>query len=114
METTKTLGQVIKELRLNADMSLRELAEMTGVTAPFLSDVELGRRFPSEEKLGAVAKALKVDLIQLKKYDFRETAAEVRKFLELNPAYGQLFRTALDEAQTKGASPEDLVRRMKQ
>lgn len=113
MESPKTFGQAVKELRLKAGFSLRELAEKTKVTAPFLSDVELGRRFPSEEKLSELAKALGVDAAELKKYDFRETAAEVKKFLEQNPAYGFAFRTALNQAQDKGVSPEDLVKRIK-
>ena len=46
-----TLGQKIHELRDKADLSLRELALKISVSAPFLSDIELGRRFPSEEVL---------------------------------------------------------------
>jgi transcriptional regulator with XRE-family HTH domain len=113
MESPRTLGQAVKGLRLKAGLSLRELAEKTKVTAPFLSDVELGRRFPSEEKLVELASALGVELAQLQKFDFRETAADVKKFLEQNPAYGFAFRTALNQAQDKGVSPEDLVKRIK-
>ena len=113
MEPPKTLGQVLKELRLKADLSLRELAEKTKVTAPFLSDIELGRRFPSAEKLVELAKALEVDIAELRKFDGRETAADVRRFLEQNPAYGFAFRVALNQAQEKGVSPEDLVKRIK-
>ena len=49
----KTLGQRIRELREEKDFSLRELAKKSGVTAPFLSDIELGRRYPSEKVLSA-------------------------------------------------------------
>ena len=113
MDTQKTLGHALKELRLKASLSLRELAEKTKLTAPFLSDVELGRRFPSEGTLADLAKALGTDVAELKKFDFRETAAEVKKFLEQNPAYGFAFRTAVNQAQEKGISPEDLVKRIK-
>ena len=114
MDTRKTLGQALKELRLKAGLSLRELADKAKVTAPFLSDVELGRRFPSEGTLLAdLAKAFAIDVDELKKFDFRETAAEVKKFLEQNPAYGFAFRTAVNQAQEKGVSPEDLVKRIK-
>jgi transcriptional regulator with XRE-family HTH domain len=46
-----SLGQRIRELRDKADLSLRGLAMRIGISSPFLSDIELGRRFPSEEIL---------------------------------------------------------------
>jgi transcriptional regulator with XRE-family HTH domain len=54
-----SLGQRIHELRDEADLSLRELAKKIGVSAPFLSDIELGRRFPSEEILAKMESAKK-------------------------------------------------------
>jgi transcriptional regulator with XRE-family HTH domain len=47
----KTLGEHIKEVREERDLSVRELAKKLNVSAPFLSDVELGRRHPSDEVL---------------------------------------------------------------
>jgi transcriptional regulator with XRE-family HTH domain len=46
-----SLGQRLHELRDRADLSLRELAKKVGISSPFLLDIELGRRFPSEEIL---------------------------------------------------------------
>lgn len=48
----KTLGQRIRELRERDDLSLREFARKLGVSAAFLSDVELGRRHPSIIAIG--------------------------------------------------------------
>ena len=48
----KTFGEQIRELREKKDLSVRELAKRIKVTPPFLSDVELGRRHPSEDVLG--------------------------------------------------------------
>ena len=42
----KTLGERIRELREERDLSLRELAGKIGVSAAFMSDVELNRRYP--------------------------------------------------------------------
>src|SRR5260370_42315585 len=53
-----SLGQRIHELRDKADLSLRGLAKRIGISSPFLSDIELGRRFPSEEILAKLAGAL--------------------------------------------------------
>ena len=46
---TSGLGQRIRELRGKKDLSLRELAKKLDVSAAFLSDIELGRRYPSEK-----------------------------------------------------------------
>jgi len=46
-----SLGQWLHELRDKADLSLRELARKVGISSPFLSDIDLGRIFPSEEIL---------------------------------------------------------------
>jgi transcriptional regulator with XRE-family HTH domain len=53
------LVQRLHELRDKADLSLRELTRKVGISSPFLSDIELGRRFPSEEILAKLAGALR-------------------------------------------------------
>ncbi|MBV8175358.1 MAG: helix-turn-helix transcriptional regulator [Verrucomicrobia bacterium] len=71
-----SLGQRLHDLRDKADLSLRELAEKVGISSPFLSDIELRRRFPSEEILAKLAKALNVPLEDLKQYDDRAPIAK--------------------------------------
>ncbi|MGH9962328.1 MAG: helix-turn-helix domain-containing protein, partial [Pyrinomonadaceae bacterium] len=58
----KTLGQRIRELRDAKELSLRELAKKLEISAPFLSDIELGRRYPSDEVLASLARKLGVGL----------------------------------------------------
>lgn len=82
MDTAKTLGHFLKEKRSAAGLTLRELAEKIGVTAPFLSDIELGRRYPSDGTLADLAKTLRVPINELKRYDGREPVAEVRKLVD--------------------------------
>lgn len=108
----KTLGQRIRELRELADLSLRELARRIGVTAPFLSDVELGRRFPSEEVLLRLADALNVDVAELRKHDARQPVADFKELVEANPALGMAFRTAVEDVKTGKLSSEDLIKRL--
>ncbi|HEV2435981.1 MAG TPA: helix-turn-helix transcriptional regulator, partial [Verrucomicrobiae bacterium] len=50
-----TLGTKLRALRERAGISLRALAKDAKVSAPFLSDVELGRRFPKDETLMLIA-----------------------------------------------------------
>ena len=53
-----SFDQRIRELRDKAGLSLRKLADQIDISSPFLSDIELGRRFPSEEILAKLAGAL--------------------------------------------------------
>ena len=54
------LGEFIRDLRRNARISLRELAEQAGVSNPYLSQIERGLRKPSAEVLAQIASALRV------------------------------------------------------
>jgi transcriptional regulator with XRE-family HTH domain len=95
----KNLGELIRDLRETAKLSLRALARSVDVSAPFLSDVELGRRYPSDEVLGKVANALKVSVEQLKQHDHREAVSELKKLIAGNPSLGFAFRTALENVK---------------
>ncbi|MYU26267.1 helix-turn-helix transcriptional regulator [Streptomyces sp. SID8352] len=54
------LGEYLREQRRNAQLSLRQLADATGVSNPYLSQIERGLRKPSAEVLQQVAKALRI------------------------------------------------------
>ncbi|MFY1596702.1 helix-turn-helix domain-containing protein [Micromonospora sp. WMMD737] len=63
MATGKDLpdvGGFIRDLRRNAKISLRQLAEQAGVSNPYLSQIERGLRKPSAEVLQQLASALRV------------------------------------------------------
>ena len=59
------LGDYLKEQRVAAALSLRELAEQSGVSNPYLSMVERGVRNPSAQVLQQLAKALHISAEQL-------------------------------------------------
>jgi transcriptional regulator with XRE-family HTH domain len=59
-KTVESLGDYLREQRLSAQLSLRQLAEQTGVSNPYLSQIERGLRRPSAEVLQQLAKALRV------------------------------------------------------
>lgn len=101
-----TLGGRIRELREQRDLSLREFAKRVGHSAPFLSDVELGRRFPSPEVLAKMAHALGVPVTELQAHDTRAPLEDLKRLAELNPAYGIAFRKVIDNK----VSPEDLMK----
>ncbi|MGH9270553.1 MAG: helix-turn-helix domain-containing protein [Ilumatobacteraceae bacterium] len=54
------LGEFIKSQREIASRSVRRLAELAGVSNPYLSQIERGLRRPSAEILQQLAKALKI------------------------------------------------------
>jgi transcriptional regulator with XRE-family HTH domain len=54
------LGAFIREQRATARLSLRRLAELAGVSNPYLSQIERGLRKPSAEILQQIAKALRI------------------------------------------------------
>jgi transcriptional regulator with XRE-family HTH domain len=59
-EEPRDLGGFIRDLRRNARISLRQLAEQAGVSNPYLSQIERGLRKPSAEVLAQLAGALRV------------------------------------------------------
>ncbi len=60
-----SLGEYLREQRVAAELSLRQLAEQTGVSNPYLSQIERGLRRPSAEVLQQLAKALRISAEQL-------------------------------------------------
>jgi transcriptional regulator with XRE-family HTH domain len=59
-EQIGSLGEFIAGQRRSAQLSLRQLAELTGISNPYLSQIERGLRKPSAEVLQQLAKALRV------------------------------------------------------
>lgn len=64
-KTVGTLGEYLREQRMSAELSLRQLAEQAGVSNPYLSQIERGLRRPSAEVMQQLAKALRISAEQL-------------------------------------------------
>lgn len=56
----KEVGEFIREQRKGARLTIQKLAGSTGVSVPYLSQIERGLRKPSAEILQAIAKGLRV------------------------------------------------------
>jgi transcriptional regulator with XRE-family HTH domain len=61
----------MRRRREELDLSLREFAKRLDCSAAFISDIELGRRHPSEKVLAEIARVLKVKLEELQAMDVR-------------------------------------------
>ena len=108
------LGRKLRELREAADISLRELARGVDVSAPFLSDVELGRRYPSDEILTKLAKKLGVRLAELKQLDTRGTVGDLKRMIEASPSLGFAFRSMVDHVNTGKLSSDEIAAKLKE
>jgi transcriptional regulator with XRE-family HTH domain len=64
-KTVEGLGDYLREQRVSARLTLRQLAEQAGVSNPYLSQIERGLRRPSAEVLQQLAKALRISAEQL-------------------------------------------------
>lgn len=61
MTEPKPVGELIREHRQSAGLSLRALAKKVGVSFPHLSKVESGAEVASEHLISALARTLEVD-----------------------------------------------------
>ena len=59
------IGKIIKEQRTSIPLSLRQLADVLGVSVAHLSRIEQGQRSPSPRTLQQIAKPLGFDLNEL-------------------------------------------------
>jgi transcriptional regulator with XRE-family HTH domain len=59
------IGEFIREQREQAQVSVRQLARLAGVSNPYLSQIERGLRRPSAEILAQIAKGLRISAEQL-------------------------------------------------
>jgi len=100
-----TFGELIRKLRDERDLSLREFASKLGCSAPFVSDIELGRRFPSERVLNDIARVLGVDVEQLKAHDTRPPVEEMKRRIAADPRYALAFRRVIN----RNFTPDELL-----
>ena len=97
----KPLGQFIRELREKLDISGRELAKKLEISAAHESDIELGRRFPSDDLLAKMATELRTSVEELKKHDSRVPVEELKE-----GAYGFALRRMLES----NVKPDELLK----
>lgn len=61
----RVIGGVLRRLRTRQGRTLREVADAAGVSVPYLSEVERGRKEASSEVLEAICRALGIRLSDL-------------------------------------------------
>lgn len=99
-KTVEGLGEYLRDQRNQAQMSLRQLAELTDVSNPYLSQIERGLRRPSAEVLQQIAKALRISAeslyVRAGILDADESGARmVEDAIALDPRLTERQKTAL-------------------
>src|SRR5215468_4606573 len=79
MEAQIHIGPRVRALREAMDLSLRDLAERSGVSAPMLSQVERGETSPTLQVASRIASGLELRLSQLLRLDEENTVSVVRR-----------------------------------
>jgi transcriptional regulator with XRE-family HTH domain len=59
-QAVEDIGGYIRKQRESAQVSLRQLAKVAGISNPYLSQIERGLRKPSAEILGQIATGLRI------------------------------------------------------
>lgn len=105
----KTYGQLVKEARENHDppMTAKCLAEKLKVRAPFITDIEKGRRLPAlanQEKIKELLvddkhpATMFDDFAAAANDDPRIVAKDIATALRMKPAMCELIRTVMNKS----------------
>ena len=104
------LGPYMRRRRDELDISLRELAKRLDCSPAFISDIELGRRYPSEKVLADIARVLKVKVEELRALDVRAPIDDIKRITHNDPTFALAFRTVID----KKITADELLELLKQ
>src|SRR5438270_2478275 len=79
LASPRPIGARVRALREAMDLSLRDLAERSGVSAPMLSQVERGETSPTLQVAARIAAGLELRLSQLLRLDEDGAVTVVRR-----------------------------------
>ena len=99
------LGSFMRRRRDELDLSLREFAKRLDCSAAFISDIELGRRHPSDKVLAEISRVLEVKLETLQAMDERAPIEDIKRLTQSDPRYALAFRAMID----RKVSAEELL-----
>ena len=93
-------GLKVRQLRLENKLSFENLKDLTGMSISYLNEIEKGKKYPKEDKIHALAKALGTnfnDLISLELTDSLAPLGELLKSNFLNELPLDLFGIELSK-----------------
>ena len=84
MRSPASLGEIIRRQRELGELSMRQFAELAGISNPYLSQIERGLREPSERVVDSIARSLQTTTEAL--YEEAGLVAEDDRALAAVPA----------------------------
>jgi transcriptional regulator with XRE-family HTH domain len=108
----KTLGQEILRYRQKAELTLRAMAKKAKISPAHQSDIEHGRRLPSDDLLKRIAEILGnvgATYEDFKKLDTR-IDPELSDWISKHPEASQMLR----EIRASKESPKEVLERLKE
>src|SRR3954453_6721235 len=101
-ERAERLGGIIRRQRELSALSMRQFADLVGISNPYLSQIERGLREPSERVLEGIAKSLQVSVAPLReqaglRVDAEEEPAAVVEAIRADPKLTGRQRQAMLE-----------------
>ncbi|MBL8089242.1 MAG: cupin domain-containing protein [Anaerolineales bacterium] len=96
----RAIGEKLRAVRQEHEMSLRELADKAEISASMLSQIETGKVFPSVRSLYSIASALNVSI----DYFFPEENETNSSGNTLNGVIGEMTASEMRDANLKGVA----------
>ncbi len=111
--TQESLGSAIRRLRLEAGYTLRGFAETIGISAAYQSDLEHGRRVPTDAVLRETAKALS-RRVEVTYESLRNLSArletDLQQLVQQTPEVNQLLR----QVKQTGRPAHEVIRELQE
>ncbi|MBL8098175.1 MAG: cupin domain-containing protein [Anaerolineales bacterium] len=96
----RAIGEKLRAVRQEHEMSLRDLADKAEISASMLSQIETGKVFPSVRSLYSIASALNVSI----DYFFPEENETNSSGSTLNGVVGEMTASEMRDANLKGVA----------
>ena len=77
-------GLKLKQLRLDKNMLLSDLAAKSGLSVSYLNEIESGKKYPKADKIKSLAEALDVTYDKMVSLKLMRNLAPIEEFLESN------------------------------
>lgn len=106
MGDSQEFGRFLADQRKQYELTIRQFADMIGITAPYLSDIEKGRRAAPDSKLEAIADVLHLSAADRERmFDLAARARENQVSTDLS---GYIMDTDLARVALRRAKERDL------
>ena len=100
----RSLGERVRDARLDKKLGVREFARQLEITPSYLSDIEADRRAPAEALMKTLAHALDLEFDEMMALSGR-LGAQTERYVKRTPAVASLMRLMAE----KKPSPERLA-----